>query len=169
MQLILTVGHLVLALALIGLILIQHGKGADAGAAFGSGASATVFGARGSASFLTRATAVMAVLFFLTSMTLAYYAARIGEPAGLMDGVEAPPVPLAESSVADMPVSDVPSASPVVGVEVERTVRTMPSPDIPDAAIPEIDTPEVATPEIDTPEVDVPADAVPAESDVPGQ
>lgn len=61
-----------IALALVGLILIQHGKGADAGAAFGAGASGTVFGSRGSANFLSRATAVLATLFFAVSLALAY-------------------------------------------------------------------------------------------------
>ncbi len=110
MQLILTVLHLVLALGLIGLILIQHGKGADAGAAFGSGASATVFGAQGSGSFLSRTTAIIATLFFCTSIALAYYAARLGEPAGLMDGIdeEAPiaipsVVPAAPEADNDLP------------------------------------------------------------------
>jgi preprotein translocase subunit SecG len=88
MQLILTVLHLVLALGLIGLVLLQHGKGADAGAAFGSGASSTVFGAQGSGSFLSRSTAILATLFFVTSIALAYYAARVGEPVGLMEGID---------------------------------------------------------------------------------
>ena len=65
--------HILIALALIGLVLIQRGRGADIGAAFGSGASQTVFGARGSASFLTRATAVLAALFFASSLGLAYF------------------------------------------------------------------------------------------------
>jgi len=64
--------HVIIAVVLIGLILVQHGKGADAGAAFGSGASSTVFGSQGSASFLTRLTAGLATAFFLTSLTLAY-------------------------------------------------------------------------------------------------
>jgi preprotein translocase subunit SecG len=68
----LVVVQVLAAIAVIGLVLIQHGKGADAGAAFGSGASGTVFGARGSANFLTRATAVCATLFFLVSLSLAY-------------------------------------------------------------------------------------------------
>lgn len=68
--------HVVLAVGVIGLVLIQHGKGADAGAAFGSGASATVFGASGSASFMTRATTVLAAAFFLTSIFLFYLAAN---------------------------------------------------------------------------------------------
>lgn len=67
-------GHVLLALALIVLILLQHGKGADAGAAFGSGASSTVFGSQGSGSFMSRATKWLAILFFITSGTLAYLA-----------------------------------------------------------------------------------------------
>ena len=59
---------------MIGLILVQHGKGADAGASFGAGGSATVFGASGSANFLTRLTAVLTAIFFITSMTLAVFA-----------------------------------------------------------------------------------------------
>lgn len=69
---ILVVVQVVVAIALVALILVQHGKGADAGAAFGSGASGTVFGARGSANFLSRATATLATLFFAVSLTLAY-------------------------------------------------------------------------------------------------
>jgi len=64
--------HVIIAVLLIGLILVQHGKGADAGAAFGSGASSTVFGSQGSASFLTRLTAGLATAFFITSLILAY-------------------------------------------------------------------------------------------------
>ena len=64
--------HVIIAVVLIGLILVQHGKGADAGAAFGSGASSTVFGSQGSASFLTRLTAGLATAFFVTSLVLAY-------------------------------------------------------------------------------------------------
>ena len=60
------------AIALVALVLLQHGKGADAGAAFGSGASQTVFGSQGSGSFLTRATAILATVFFVTSLILAY-------------------------------------------------------------------------------------------------
>ena len=66
--------HVLLALGLVGLILIQHGKGADAGAAFGSGAAGSVFGARGAHSFLYKLTAVLAVAFLVTSISLAYFA-----------------------------------------------------------------------------------------------
>jgi preprotein translocase subunit SecG len=72
MHSILLIVHILVAAALIGLILIQQGKGADMGAAFGSGASGTVFGSRGSASFLTRTTAVLAILFFVLTGLLAF-------------------------------------------------------------------------------------------------
>jgi len=106
MQTILTVIHLLLAIGLIGLILIQHGRGADAGAAFGSGASATVFGARGSGSFLSRTTAILAALFFITSVVMAYYAQKVQAPKGLMDGAAAPvriEVPAAPTGPAGAP------------------------------------------------------------------
>lgn len=64
------------AIAIIVLVLVQHGKGADAGAAFGSGASGTVFGSRGSGTFLSHATAVLAAVFFINSLGLAYYSAH---------------------------------------------------------------------------------------------
>lgn len=70
--------HVLTALGLIGLVLLQHGKGADAGAAFGSGASSTVFGSRGASSFLSRATAILAATFFCTSLVLAYFSSQQG-------------------------------------------------------------------------------------------
>ena len=66
------IAHVLIAASIIGLVMLQKGKGADAGAGFGAGASGTVFGARGSANFLSRSTAVMAALFFATSLGLAY-------------------------------------------------------------------------------------------------
>ena len=71
---ILLVVHVLIAIGIVGLILLQQGKGADAGAAFGSGASATVFGSQGSGTFLSRTTAILATLFFVTSLSLAYLA-----------------------------------------------------------------------------------------------
>ncbi|WP_024326954.1 preprotein translocase subunit SecG [Thioalkalivibrio sp. AKL19] len=85
----LLVVQVAVSIGLIALILMQHGKGADAGAAFGSGASATVFGAAGSANFLSRSTAVLAVVFFLNSLTLAYLAASSPEAESLLDQMEA--------------------------------------------------------------------------------
>jgi preprotein translocase subunit SecG len=154
MQIILTVVHLLLALGLIGLVLLQHGKGADAGAAFGSGASSTVFGARGSASFLTRSTAVIATLFFLTSIALAYYAAKIGEPEGLMDDVEVPlPAPVPQqrpepSLPGDLPVipADAPPA-PDAAAAIGSGAGDLPpvpatdSGDDGDAGMPPVDAP----------------------------
>jgi len=75
---ILTIVLIIVAVLLIGLILLQQGKGADAGAAFGSGASGTVFGAAGSANFLSRATAILATLFFVLALGMAYLARHNG-------------------------------------------------------------------------------------------
>lgn len=88
MHSVLLVLHIVVAVALVGLVLIQHGKGADAGAAFGSGASATVFGARGSGSFLTRASAILAATFFITSLSLAYFSVRKPQETSVTQTVE---------------------------------------------------------------------------------
>ncbi|MFK8068655.1 MAG: preprotein translocase subunit SecG [Gammaproteobacteria bacterium] len=88
MQSILLILHVLMALSLIGLILIQHGKGADAGAAFGSGASSTVFGASGSTSFLTRATGILAFVFFANSFFLSYLSTTGVERESLMGTVE---------------------------------------------------------------------------------
>ncbi|WP_275286646.1 preprotein translocase subunit SecG [Halomonas elongata] len=79
MQVAILMIHVAIAIALVALILLQQGKGADAGASFGGGASQTVFGSRGSGSFLSRATAVLAAAFFATSLTLAYFASQAGE------------------------------------------------------------------------------------------
>ncbi|MCC7410396.1 MAG: preprotein translocase subunit SecG [Gammaproteobacteria bacterium] len=105
MQSILMVAHLLMAFALIGFILLQQGRGADTGAAFGSGASTTVFGARGSATFLSRATAVLAILFFANSLLLAHLSSRRVESRSLMEDV------VVESPVAPAPAvpADVPS------------------------------------------------------------
>ena len=79
----------VVALCMIGLVLLQHGKGADVGAAFGSGASGSLFGASGSANFLSRTTAVLAVVFFLTTFALAYLVShKPRSTGGVMDSVK---------------------------------------------------------------------------------
>ena len=92
-----------LALGIIGLILIQHGKGADVGAAFGSGASGTVFGSQGSASFLTRVTAILATLFFINSLALAYLAGNRPVAESVIDNVEQT---IENNSGADTPVTE---------------------------------------------------------------
>lgn len=86
--------HMLLAAAIVGLVLLQRGRGADAGAGFGAGASGTVFGARGSASFLSRTTAVLAALFFVTSLTLAYFGNKqTVAPASVIDRLPQPTAP----------------------------------------------------------------------------
>lgn len=85
MEIVLWVVHILVALGLIGLVLLQQGKGADIGAAFGSGGSNTVFGARGSANFLSRTTAVLAVLFFVTSLSLAYFVTATPKRQSVID------------------------------------------------------------------------------------
>ncbi len=108
MQALALVLHVALALGVIGLVLIQHGKGADAGAAFGSGASATVFGARGSASFLTRLTTGLAAAFFGTSLLLFYMAAH--RDGGISSVTDSLPSVIEEETVPDAPVeSDLPT------------------------------------------------------------
>jgi preprotein translocase subunit SecG len=97
MTTVLLIIHVLVAIVLVGLVLIQHGQGADAGAAFGSGASGTVFGARGAASFLTRTTAVLATVFFLTSIALTYLAAHRPERGSVTDTIAAPAQPAPET------------------------------------------------------------------------
>jgi len=140
MQTILTVLQVFLSLGLIGLVLIQHGKGADAGAAFGSGASATVFGAQGSGSFLTRLTAILATLFFLTSMALAYYATQTSGPAGLMDKMgDAVVVPSAPIESVPRPASsDVPSI-PGASMPSESSASDVPLAPVQDSVEPSAD------------------------------
>ena len=74
--------HVMVACAIIGLVLLQHGKGADMGSGFGGGASGSLFGATGSANFLSRTTAVLAAIFFVSSLTLAYFATQRPREAG---------------------------------------------------------------------------------------
>ncbi len=93
--------HVLLGLSVIGLVLMQHGKGADAGAAFGSGSSGSVFGAQGAASFLSRTTAILAALFFMTSLGLAFIAGNTGQTTDIMETPEISDVPLSR----DVPVS----------------------------------------------------------------
>lgn len=111
MEIGLLVVHILVSLALIGIILVQHGKGADAGASFGGGGSQTLFGASGSANFLTRTTKWLAVVFFTTSLALAWLA---------REGAEAQNsalLPVAPQTTGDIPADVVPSA-PAAGSDV---------------------------------------------------
>jgi preprotein translocase subunit SecG len=125
------IGHTLIALLIIVLVLLQRGKGADAGAAFGAGASGTVFGARGSGSFFSRATAVCATAFFMTSLTLAYLSSQnsavpssvIDDVAVVEDAVEAvesdmPSLETGAEDTTDMPaLEEAASAEDVVESE----------------------------------------------------
>ena len=85
METLVWVVHVLTAVVLVGLVLMQHGKGADMGVSFGSGSAGSLFGSSGSANFLSRSTAVAATLFFITSMTLTYLYANPSQPQGVMD------------------------------------------------------------------------------------
>lgn len=137
---ILLVVQVLLSISLITLVLLQHGKGADAGAAFGSGASATVFGAKGSGNFLTRATSVIAMLFFITCLALAYLASNREGPSSIMESVvetqsmesqapeQAGTILTQPAESTDLPPIDMPPA--VDGVESQTAV---PGSDLPPA------------------------------------
>jgi len=99
-------GHVLIGLTIIGCVLLQHGKGADMGAGFGGGSSGSLFGATGSANFLSRATAVLATVFFATSLGLAYMATSKPQSAGIMEAVK-------ESPASGIPQ---PKAKPEAGV-----------------------------------------------------
>ena len=92
-------------MSIIGLVLLQHGKGADAGAAFGSGASGSLFGASGSANFLSRTTAVLAAVFFLTSLGLTYFSSHKGENKGVMELRKEVPAPAEKAPVVQPPAA----------------------------------------------------------------
>ena len=109
METLILVLHVLAALAIIGLVLLQHGKGADVGAAFGSGASGSVFGSAGSANFLSRATAALAAVFFLTSMGLTYFSSnRTDHKKGVMESQ-----PASESTAP----AQIPPTAPAKGPE----------------------------------------------------
>src|SRR4030095_2853279 len=110
---ILTILQVISAFAIVALVLLQRGKGADAGAGFGAGASGTVFGARGSATFFSKLTAVLATLFFATSMTLAWYATRprADVPKSIV-GTTTVTEPAPSSGVDESSVPALPAAPP---------------------------------------------------------
>jgi len=104
--------HVLIALAIIGLVLLQHGKGADMGSGFGGGASGSLFGATGSANFLSRATAVLATIFFLTSLGLAYLATHKPQRSeGVLDVIKSEPAaPAKPAAQAPAPEASKPAA-----------------------------------------------------------
>ncbi|VAW63676.1 Protein translocase membrane subunit SecG [hydrothermal vent metagenome] len=132
---ILLVIHVLLSLSIIGLVLLQRGKGADAGASLGGGSSGSVFGARGAANFLSRSTAVLATAFFITSLGLAYLSSNMQTGNNVANGsvIEQPAV-LPDSDIPaalDMPpaTSDVPAAT----ATTPSATEDIPASDLPPA------------------------------------
>ncbi len=140
LQTILLVAQVFIAMSLIGLILIQHGKGADAGAAFGSGASSTVFGSQGSSNFLTKTTAVLAFLFLANSLSLAYIASRrMNTQESLMQNTEFVIEQEQEQTEMQIPTSE---------MDISEMLSEDGIPKVPDSidevpAMPESDIPEL--------------------------
>ena len=117
METLVLVLHVLAALAIIGLVLLQHGKGADMGAAFGGGASGSLFGSTGSANFLSRTTALLATIFFVTSLALTWFSAHRTEAKGVMATqpasqapATAPPSTTAPSTTAPVPEPNKPAS-----------------------------------------------------------
>ena len=123
MDVLILVVHVIAAFGIIGLVLLQHGKGADMGAAFGSGSSGSVFGSAGSANFMSRTTAVLAVVFFISSIGLTVVATKKTENKGVMTkDVSSQPVDPAQSQSqsqtlpAQIPSSPLTAPAPVIPV-----------------------------------------------------
>ena len=110
---ILTIVQLFSAVAIIGLVLLQRGKGAEAGAGFGAGASGTVFGARGATTALSRATAIFAAIFMINSLALAYMGTRAVEaPKSILDEASGKPAPLGGTPAPAPPPTSAPAGAP---------------------------------------------------------
>jgi preprotein translocase subunit SecG len=116
------IAHVGIALLIIGLVLLQRGKGADAGTGFGAGASGTVFGARGSATFFSRATGVLATLFFVTSLALAYLATQRTAPTSLLEGAPA------QQTAPQPEITTPPAAEPPPAADDDRPPLQTPAP-----------------------------------------
>jgi len=129
---ILIVAQVVISISLVTLVLLQQGKGADAGAAFGSGASSTVFGSRGSSNFLSRSTAILAALFFFNSLGMAYLISNRPTEQSVVDQavIEETVDVQVETVEQDVPVSDIPAGD--VPVEDEQPATTTTPADVPE-------------------------------------
>ncbi|MDP1537524.1 MAG: preprotein translocase subunit SecG [Burkholderiales bacterium] len=114
MDVLILVVHVIAALSIIGLVLLQHGKGADMGAAFGSGSAGSVFGSSGSANFLSRTTAVLAAIFFVSSISLTIFTSKKADHKGVMTQ----PVEQAPASSLPAQIPTPPAAVPASSVPV---------------------------------------------------
>lgn len=126
LETVIVVLHLLAALCVVILVLLQQGKGADAGASFGAGASATVFGSQGSATFMSRVTAILAAAFFATSLGLAYFAK---EKAVALDGAGLPDPAVLEIQQKAPVASDVPVLEEKAATEGAGDVPVVPQQD----------------------------------------
>lgn len=183
METIVLILHVMIAVAMTGFILLQQGKGAEMGASFGAGASQTVFGSAGSAGFLTKATAVLALLFFVTSITLAIFAKKkVEQPLSIVvpAAAQVPAAPAnadVPAAAASQPVS-APAAQPAVAVTPAAPAVTAPVPAAPTApvhtapvvrqsakpapVVPKPDAPVAESPAAPAPAVAAPPAPVPA-------
>ena len=127
LQTIVLLAHLVVAALIIALVLLQRGKGAEAGTGFGAGASGTVFGARGSSNFFSRSTAILATLFFATSLALAYFATQATAPDSVLEG-----------SILDGSDSAAPAVAPTASELPPLESETPPGVAAPEAELPAV-------------------------------
>ncbi|HRE12676.1 MAG TPA: preprotein translocase subunit SecG [Usitatibacteraceae bacterium] len=119
MQTLVIVFHLVAAVAIVVLVLLQHGKGADMGAAFGSGSAGSLFGSSGAANFLSRSTGILAAVFFVTSLALTYFSASTTKTGGVTQSLESKSKP-ATQPAAPAPSAPAPSGDPAKSTEIPK-------------------------------------------------
>lgn len=134
METVILIVHVLAAIGVISLVLLQQGKGADMGAAFGSGASSTVFGSQGSSSFITRSTGILATVFFITSLALAVFSSRGVDNASVTESA------VTEMVDSEAPVAeDMPSAPQAPAAEAASDMPAAPAADMPAAPAAESD------------------------------
>jgi len=137
METVILIVHVLAAVGVISLVLLQQGKGADMGAAFGSGASSTVFGSQGSSSFITRSTAILATVFFITSLGLAVISSRGVDNSSVTETATTEVVD-SKATVAE----DMPSAPQAPAAEAATDMPTAPVTDVPAAPAAQGDVPQ---------------------------
>jgi len=119
--------HVLVAIAIVVLVLVQHGKGADMGAAFGTGSAGSLFGSSGASNFLSRSTAVCATLFFITSLALTYYHAPKGQGVVSDFGKSVTSVPEAKKTTVDTIPAPAGSAAPTLVPDAAKTPASTPA------------------------------------------
>ena len=120
MQTLIIVFHVLAAVAIVVLVLLQHGKGADMGAAFGSGSAGSLFGSAGAANFLSRSTAGLAAVFFATSLALTYFSATQSKSGGVTQTLDAAGKKTESKPAAPAPSAPAPSGDPAKSTEIPK-------------------------------------------------